>query len=102
MASGAEEVAPEVHRVEVPTYLIRPGTLITARSCLIDRMVPDCEIIALPEREMPGGEITSAAPTVCPHRLRHPVSGASCASRVAVAHSLQSRMGGLTDGPEKG
>lgn len=56
--SGGADTAGEVHRIEVSPYLIRPGTVITARSYLIDRMVPDCEVIALPPREMPGGEIT--------------------------------------------
>lgn len=43
--------------IEVGSYDLLPGTLITARSYLIDRAVPDCEIIALPGRRVPGGEI---------------------------------------------
>ena len=43
--------------IAVAPYRLDPGTLITARSYLIDRAVPDCEIIALPGREAPGGEI---------------------------------------------
>lgn len=43
--------------IAVTPYRLEPGTLVTARSYLIDRAVPDCEIIALPGREAPGGEI---------------------------------------------
>lgn len=43
--------------IEVGPYLLEPGRLITARSYLIDRAVPDCEVIALPGRLAPGGEI---------------------------------------------
>lgn len=43
--------------ITVSPYRLEPGTLITARSYLIDRVVPDCEVIALPGREAPGGEI---------------------------------------------
>lgn len=44
-------------RIEVAPFRMQPGTLITARSYLIDRAVPDCEVIALPGREAPGGAI---------------------------------------------
>lgn len=44
-------------RIPVAPFRLDPGTLITARSFLIDRAVPDCEVIVLPGREAPGGEI---------------------------------------------
>lgn len=43
--------------IAVAPFRLEPGTLITARSYLIDRAVPDCEVIALPGREVPGGAI---------------------------------------------
>lgn len=43
--------------IAVAPFVLEPGTLITARSYLIDRVVPDCEIVALPGRVAPGGEI---------------------------------------------
>lgn len=43
--------------IPVASFHLEPGTLITARSYLIDRAVPDCEVIALPGREAPGGSI---------------------------------------------
>ena len=43
--------------IAVAPYRLAPGTLITAQSYLIDRAVPACEVIALPSREAPGGEI---------------------------------------------
>lgn len=36
-------------------YRTAPARMVTARSYLIDRYVPDCEIIALPEKEVAGG-----------------------------------------------
>ena len=44
-------------KIEVSPFGLDPGTLITAKSYLIDRAVPDCEIITLPGREAPGGVI---------------------------------------------
>jgi len=35
-----------------------PATLVTARSYLIDRHVPACEIIALPQQEVAGGQFS--------------------------------------------
>lgn len=42
----------------IPPYVTPPATLVTARSYLIDRFVPDCEIIALPQKEVAGGQLT--------------------------------------------
>lgn len=44
-------------RVEVPPFLAAPGILITARSHFIDRIVADCEIVALPAKTVPGGQL---------------------------------------------
>jgi len=43
---------------EIQPYICQPGTLITARSHLIDRFVPDCEIIMLPEKTVEGGHLS--------------------------------------------
>ena len=43
--------------IPVPSGQLDPGTLITARSYLVDRAVPDVEVITLPGRKVPGGEI---------------------------------------------
>jgi capsular polysaccharide biosynthesis protein len=45
---------------EIKPFVCRPGTLITARSHLIDRFVPDCEIVSLPQKTVAGGIITWA------------------------------------------
>lgn len=50
-------VHPRQGRIAVKAFALQPGTLITASSHLIDRVVPDCEVIALPGRLAPGGEI---------------------------------------------
>lgn len=47
----------DADRIEVPDFAMAPGLLITARSHLIDRAVPDCEMITLPGRVVPGGVI---------------------------------------------
>lgn len=39
----------------IPPYRTAPARMVTARSYLIDRYAPDCEIIALPEKEVAGG-----------------------------------------------
>lgn len=44
-------------KIEVDPFPLDPGILITAKSYLIDRMVPNCEIITLPGREARGGII---------------------------------------------
>lgn len=43
--------------IPVGSFPLEPATLITARSYLVDRVVPDCEVITLPGRQAPGGEI---------------------------------------------
>ena len=47
-----------VPELVIPSRTISPGTLVTARSFLIDRVLPDCEIVALPEKAMKGGVLT--------------------------------------------
>lgn len=42
----------------IPPYVTPAATLVTARSYLIDRFVPDCEIITLPQKEVAGGQLT--------------------------------------------
>lgn len=42
----------------IATQTIPAGTLVTAQSYLIDRILPDCEIIALPQKEMQSGALT--------------------------------------------
>lgn len=42
----------------IAPYVTGPATLVTARSYLIDRYVPECEIIALPPKEVAGGQLT--------------------------------------------
>lgn len=49
--------ASEMSRIDVPAGVTGPATLVTARSYMIDRFLPDCEIVALPEKEVPGGHI---------------------------------------------
>lgn len=43
--------------IELPPYHVGPGRLITARSYMIDRFTPDCEIVALPGKEVAGGRL---------------------------------------------
>lgn len=43
--------------ISVEGYSLKPSRLITARSFLVDRVVPACEEIILPGREAPGGTI---------------------------------------------
>lgn len=47
----------EGDHIKISPFQMNTSTLITARSYLIDRAVPNCEIIHLPMREIPGGEI---------------------------------------------
>ena len=42
----------------IPPISIPPGQLVTARSFLIDRIKADVEIVALPAKTVPGGEVT--------------------------------------------
>lgn len=44
-------------RITVDPFPLEPSWLITAKSYLIDRAVPDCEVVALPGRLAPGGNI---------------------------------------------
>ena len=66
--------------IDLPDYRVGPGQLITARSYMIDRFVPDCEIISLPEKTVAGGKLQFrrgkvSLPAVAPKgraaRLRH-------------------------------
>lgn len=57
MTSDPDGLGPDSPGIRVSSYQMHPDTLITARSYLIDRAVPDCEIITLPGREVPGGVI---------------------------------------------
>jgi capsular polysaccharide biosynthesis protein len=50
MVSAATEIV-------IPPRTIRPATLVTARSYLVDRFVPDCEIVHLPARVVAGGTL---------------------------------------------
>lgn len=69
MADAAAETRT-AERVVAPLTL-GPGTLVTARSYLIDRMVPDCEIVALPAKEVAGGTLSSTlGPGRCAGRAR--------------------------------
>ena len=38
-------------------YSASPGHMITAQTFLIDRIVPDCEVIALPSKLVSGGTL---------------------------------------------
>lgn len=52
-------MATDAVKVEtIPPYVTPPATLVTARSYLMDRYVPDCEIIALPQKEVDGGQLS--------------------------------------------
>jgi capsular polysaccharide biosynthesis protein len=44
--------------IDLPSHVAGPARLVTARSYMIDRLVPDCEIVALPEKEVAGGRIS--------------------------------------------
>lgn len=48
---------PLDRQIVVDSYALAPSRLITARSFLVDRAVPDCEEITLPGRDAPGGAI---------------------------------------------
>lgn len=43
--------------IDLPPYHVGPGRLITARSYMIDRFTPDCEIVALPGKQVAGGRL---------------------------------------------
>lgn len=44
--------------IVLPPYSAGPARLFTARSYMIDRFVPDCEIIALPAKQVAGGQLS--------------------------------------------
>lgn len=46
---------PAMTEIILPPYRVGPARLVTPQSYMIDRFVPDCEIIALPEKEVAGG-----------------------------------------------
>lgn len=61
----------ETHTIALPSYRAGPGVLITARSYMIDRFVPDCEVVALPAKVVAGGTLAwrqgaVALPAVAP------------------------------------
>lgn len=60
MASVQDGTGQEGMQIEVASFRMAPGTIVTARSHLIDRMVPACEVISLPEKTVPGGTIPFA------------------------------------------
>lgn len=43
--------------IHLSAYPVGPARLTTAKSYMIDRFVPDCEIIALPEKQVAGGTL---------------------------------------------
>lgn len=45
-------------KIDLPPYHVGAGRLITARSYMLDRFVPDCEIISLPAKQVAGGELS--------------------------------------------
>lgn len=47
--------------LSIPPDIIPPGRIVTAQSYLIDRFLPDVEIIALPEKPRAGGTLTWTA-----------------------------------------
>jgi capsular polysaccharide biosynthesis protein len=48
------------HIEHIAPMQCRPARMITARSYLLDRFVPDCEVIALPLKTVQGGELSWA------------------------------------------
>ena len=46
--------------IEIPPYRTGPARLVAAPSYFIDRFVPDCEIVALPAKEVAGGRVRLA------------------------------------------
>lgn len=47
-----------VTEIHLSAYHVSPARLTTARSYMIDRFVPACEIIALPEKQVAGGNLS--------------------------------------------
>lgn len=52
------QVEIPVSELSISPDSIPPGRIVTARSYLVDRFLPDVEIIALPEKSRPGGRLT--------------------------------------------
>ncbi len=50
----------------IAPFRTKPARIVTAPSYLIDRFVPDCEIIALPEKVVQGGELRHGAGPLLP------------------------------------
>ncbi len=57
MKQSSQQIEQEWHSEMLCSAVAPAGVLITARSYLIDRIVPDCEIIQLPEKLINGGEL---------------------------------------------
>lgn len=53
-------------QLDVPPFPAPEAWLITARSYLVDRIVPDCEHVLLPPKAVPGGQIRYRAVTGFP------------------------------------
>lgn len=45
------------HKEAVPAFQIAPSVVFSARSFFIDRAIPGCDVIQLPEKIMPAGEV---------------------------------------------
>ena len=58
--------APHAIVTPIAPFRTKPARIVTAPSYLIDRFVPDCEIIALPEKTVQGGEIRHGQGAVSP------------------------------------
>jgi capsular polysaccharide biosynthesis protein len=43
--------------IDISPHQARPASLVTARSFLVDRVVPDCEIVSLPGKQIAGGQL---------------------------------------------
>ena len=69
---------PDSDRIEVSPFKMTPNRLITARSHLSDRVVADCEMITLPGRDVPGGDI----PYRCVKRMPTPAGRARLRDRL--------------------
>lgn len=50
--------AAGLNEYTLPSACVAPAYLVTARSYLIDRFIPDCEVIALPMKTVAGGVLT--------------------------------------------
>ncbi|WP_120500471.1 DUF563 domain-containing protein [Roseovarius sp. EL26] len=57
MKQSGQQIVPEWHSEQLPAATVPSGTLISARSYLVDRIVPGCEVIHLPESVAEGGKL---------------------------------------------